>query len=102
MVTKRAPYPIHPGEILKAEVLEPLGMSINHLAQDLRVPAGRLSQIVRGQRAIAPDTSLRLTRYLGCTEGFWLRLQLRYDMDVARLERSSRIRREVKPRRAAA
>jgi addiction module HigA family antidote len=68
-VTKTGKFrlPVHPGTVLKKDLLDPLGMSINQLAKELRVPANRLSQIVRGRRGITPDTSLRLARYFGFT-----------------------------------
>ena len=75
--------PIHPGEILRAEFLRPLEISQYHLARALHVPAMRVSEIVRGRRAISADTALRLGRYFGTSAQFWLNLQMRYDLDVA-------------------
>jgi addiction module HigA family antidote len=74
----------HPGEILEEEFLNPLGLSQNALAQALGVPANRISEIIRGRRGITADTDLRLGRYFGLSEGFWLRLQNAYDMMEAR------------------
>jgi len=74
--------PIHPGEILLEEFLEPLGISQYRLAQAIRVSARRLNEIVHGARAITPDTALRLARALGTSDRFWLNLQARYDLDL--------------------
>jgi len=71
--------PIHPGEILREDVLEPLNMSVNQLAKSLAVDAARLNEIVRGRRGITADTALRLARYLGTTPEFWLKLQVHYE-----------------------
>ena len=93
--------PVHPGRILKMDLLDPLGLSVNETAKALRVPANRLSQIVHGRRAVTPDTSLRLGRYFGFSPDFWLRLQMHYEFELARRATLSKIRREVRPRRAA-
>jgi len=93
--------PPHPGRILRDDLLAPLGMSINHLAHALCVPANRLSQIVQGKRAITPDTSLRLARYFGFSQDYWLNLQAHYDLEVARRRLGRRIEGEIKPREAA-
>ena len=74
--------PIHPGEILLEEFLEPLGISQYRLAQAIRVSARRINEIVHGARAITPDTALRLARALGTSDRFWLNLQARYDLDL--------------------
>ena len=93
--------PIHPGEVLREDLLGPLGISPHRLARDLRVPATRISEIVHGRRRLTADTALRLGRYFGTTAKFWLNLQAAYDPEVA--ERASResIEREVLPRLAA-
>ncbi|MBV8152389.1 MAG: HigA family addiction module antidote protein [Candidatus Eremiobacteraeota bacterium] len=93
-----AKRPVHPGEVLNEDVLVPLGISANKLAQALRVPANRISAIVAGRRAITADTALRLSRFLGTSPEFWLGLQTEYDLDVTRLEAARRIEREVRPR----
>ena len=80
MVTKLAP--IHPGEILLAEFLEPLALSQYRLAHDLSVPPRRINEIVHGKRGISADTALRLGRYFGTSAQFWLNLQTRYDLEV--------------------
>ena len=75
--------PIHPGEILLEEFLNPMGVTQYRLAQTISVPARRINEIVHGKRAITPDTALRLSRALGTSDRFWLNLQSRYDLDVA-------------------
>jgi addiction module HigA family antidote len=72
--------PIPPGEILRFEFMEPLGISQNQLARDLDVPVARVSELVHGQRSITADTALRLEKYLGVSAQFWLNLQSRYDL----------------------
>ena len=78
----KAHDPIHPGEILLEEFLEPLGISQYRLALTIGVPPRRINEIVHGKRAITPDTALRLSRALGTSERFWLNLQNRYDLDI--------------------
>jgi addiction module HigA family antidote len=94
--------PIHPGEILREDVLEPLNLSVNQLAKALAVDAARLNEIARGRRGITADTALRLARYLGTTPEFWLNLQTRYDLQVAKQAKAKEIDRVVKPRDQAA
>ncbi|MBN1570605.1 MAG: HigA family addiction module antidote protein [Acidobacteria bacterium] len=100
---KAAKYrdPVHPGVILKADLLEPLGMSINNLAAELHVPANRLGQIISGKRGISPDTSLRLARYFGFTPEYWLNMQAQYDLEIIRRQSMRQIEKEIKPREAA-
>jgi antitoxin HigA-1 len=74
--------PINPGEILREDFLEPLGISINQLSRDLSVPPNRISEIVNGKRAITADTALRLQRYFGIEAQFWLNLQTEYDLRI--------------------
>jgi addiction module HigA family antidote len=83
--------------MLSREFLEPLGISQNQLALDLRVPANRIGQIVRGGRGISPDTALRLARYFGNSPEFWLNLQQLYDLTKARQESASVIEGQVRP-----
>lgn len=90
--------PVHPGEVLYEDFIVPAGITIHRLALDLRVPANRIQEIVKGERAITPDTALRLARYLGTTAQFWLNLQSRYDLQTAQDELAERIAREVQPR----
>ena len=82
MVTETIMPPVHPGEILLTEFLEPLGVSQYQLAKAVDVPARRINEIVHGQRRISADTALRLSRYLGTSERFWLNLQARYDIEI--------------------
>lgn len=76
--------PIHPGEIIKEEYLEPLNMSVNALAVALRVPASRINDVVRQKRGVSIDTALRLARYFNTTAQFWMNLQISYDLKIAR------------------
>jgi len=89
--------PIHPGEILRADFMEPLRLSMNRLALDLRVPVTRIAEIVHERRAITADTALRLARYFNTSAGFWLNLQSAYDLEVAQDKLSRVIEREVRP-----
>jgi addiction module HigA family antidote len=82
MVTDTIMPPVHPGEILLTEFLEPLGVSQYQLAKAVDVPARRINEIVHGQRRISADTALRLSRYFGTSERFWLNLQARYDLEI--------------------
>jgi addiction module HigA family antidote len=88
--------PIHPGEVLREEFLAPLSISQYRLAKDTNVPPRRINEIVRGSRAISADTALRLARYFGTSERFWLNLQSRYDLEVEKERLGDRLRREVK------
>jgi antitoxin HigA-1 len=94
--------PIHPGEILREEFLRPLAMSMNKLAEELHVPANRISQIVDGRRSITGETALRLGRYFGTSPDFWLGMQKDYDLQVARDEFEAEVTRQVRPRNKAA
>ena len=86
--------PIHPGEILK-DTLDAAGISLNELSRALRVPVGRISEIVNGKRAITADTALRMGRYFNTSAQMWLNLQSRYDLEVAERESGERIAKEV-------
>ena len=88
--------PIHPGEILQADFLEPLGVSQYRLAQDISVPARRINEIVHGKRAVSADTALRLARYFGTSERFWLNLQARFDLEQQRDVLGARLEKEVR------
>jgi len=90
--------PIHPGEVLLEDFMKPLGLSQYRLAHDIGVTPIRISQIVNGQRSITVDTAMRLARYFGTSAAVWMRLQVRYDLEVAERQLSDRIRREVKVR----
>ena len=94
--------PIHPGEILSEEFLKPLRMSMNKLADELHVPANRITQIVEGRRSITGETALRLARYFGPSAEFWLGMQKDYDLQLARDEFEAEVERQVQPRRKAA
>jgi antitoxin HigA-1 len=101
MRTKRSKLPpVHPGEILQEEFMKPLDLSANKLAIELRVPANRILAIVIGDRSISADTALRLARYFGTTPEFWINLQARYDLEVAKDELAATIDRDVRPRAA--
>jgi addiction module HigA family antidote len=93
--------PTHPGEVLRHEFLEPLGLSAHALALALRVPANRITAILGGRRAITAETALRLARHFGTTPAFWLNLQKAHELEVAEQEAGARIRAEVAPRAAA-
>ncbi len=95
--SRRLP-PIHPGEILREDFMVPLGISMNKLALDLRVPVTRIAEIVHERRGITPDTALRLGRYFNTSARFWLNAQAAYDLEVAQDELQSVVKREVRPR----
>ncbi len=90
--------PIHPGEILFEEFLEPLKISQYRLAKDISVPARRINEIVHGTRSISTDTALRLSRYFGLSERFWLNLQTHYDIELQKDKLDGRLEEEVKIR----
>jgi len=93
-MTNKLP-PIHPGEILLEEFLEPMGISQYRLANDISVPPRRINEIVLGKRAITPDTALRLSLYFGLSERFWINLQTRYDIEVEKDRLEDRLEKEV-------
>ena len=88
-----AKRPLHPGEILRRDFLDSLGVSQYRLALDIEVPPRRINEIVRGLRGISADTALRLARYFRTTPQFWLNLQVRYDVEVAEERLGAKIRR---------
>jgi antitoxin HigA-1 len=92
----KALSPIHPGEILLEDFMKPLGLTKYRLAKDIDVTPIRISQIVKGQRSISVDIAMRLARYFGTSAAVWLRLQVRYDLEVAQDQLNDRINREVK------
>jgi len=94
MPSRKLP-PIHPGEVLLEEFLKPLGISQYRVAKDVSVPPRRINEIVRGTRAITADTALRLARYFGTSERFWLNLQSRYDLEVEKDILGNRLEREI-------
>lgn len=87
--------PVHPGEILQREFLEPLGITQYRLATDISVPPRRINEIVKGKRAITANTALRLARYFGTTERFWLNLQSHYDLETERDRLGPSLERDV-------
>jgi len=95
-MTAKTIEPIHPGEILSEEFLEPLNITQYRLAKDISVPPRRVNEIVHGTRAITADTALRLSRYFGLSERFWLNLQSRYDLETEKDRLKGRIEKEVK------
>ena len=95
MIEQKLP-PIHPGEILLEEFLKPMGISQYRLAKDISVPARRINEIVHGTRAITPDTALRLSRYFGLSERFWINLQARYNLEVEKDRLEDRLDKEVR------
>jgi addiction module HigA family antidote len=102
--TKGVPTPnrvtTHPGEVLSEEFLDPLRMSVNALAMELRVPATRIGAIVKGERSVTADTALRLARFFGTSPEFWMNLQAMHDLTKARLESGKSIERDIRPRAA--
>jgi addiction module HigA family antidote len=94
--------PIHPGEILGEEFLKPMKMSQYRLAHRLGVPPRRINEIVHGQRAISADTALRLSRFFGTSERFWMNLQVRYDLEVQKDRLGKRLEKQVQPLSATA
>ena len=94
-MARKAHTPIHPGEILLEEFLEPLEVSQYRLAKDISVPARRINEIVHGKRAVTADTALRLARYFGTTERFWMNLQTRYDLELEKERLKGRLAKEV-------
>jgi len=97
---KRLP-PVHPGEVLLEDFMKPNGLTAYRVAKDIGVPALRINQIVKGNRGISADTALRLARYFGTSAEVWVRIQARYELEVAQNELERRIGKEVKVFRAA-
>ena len=94
-MARKAHPPIHPGEVLLEEFLEPMELSQYRLAKDISVPARRINEIVHGKRGITADTALRLARYFGTSERFWMNLQIRHDLEVEKERLKGRLAREV-------
>lgn len=90
--------PIHPGEILSEEFMQPMGLSQYRLAKDVGVPPVRIHEIVHGKRAVTANTALRLARYFGMSDRFWMNLQVRYDLEVEKDRLGERLKSEVKVR----
>ena len=93
--------PVHPGDVLRHDFLDPLGLSAHALAVALHVPASRITAILAGERSVTAETALRLARHFGTSPGFWLNLQKSYELEVAERTVGARIRAEVAPRTAA-
>ena len=91
--------PIHPGEILREEYLDPLGLSVNALAQNLRVPTTRLHEIVKERRSVSADTAMRLAQFFGGDAQSWLNLQSAHDLRQAEIKNAAGVREEVRPYR---
>jgi addiction module HigA family antidote len=87
--------PVHPGEVLLEEFLDPLGLSQYRLSREISVPPRRINEIVHRKRAITADTALRLARFFSTSERFWLNLQSRYDLEVEKDRLGNRLRKEV-------
>ena len=96
-MTKRKLKPVHPGKILREEFMVPLGLSMNKIAMNLRVPVTRIADIVNERRGITADTALRVARYFKISPTFWMNLQTRYDLEVAEDEIAARVDRDVQP-----
>ena len=96
MASKKLP-PIHPGEILLEEFLKPMGISQYRLSKDISVPPRRINEIVHGKRSITADTALRLARYFGTSDRFWMNLQSRYDLELEKDKLGRRLIDEVRP-----
>ncbi len=92
--------PVHPGEVLLEDFLEPMGISQYRLAKSISVPPRRINEIVHGKRAITADTALRLGMFFRMEEQFWLNLQTHYDLEVAKIEAGDRLKAEVEPHAA--
>jgi addiction module HigA family antidote len=95
-MARRKIAPVHPGEILLEEFLRPLHLSQYRLAKEVTVPPRRINEIVRGSRAVSADTALRLSRYFGTSERFWLNLQARYDLEMEKDRLGKRLQKEVR------
>ena len=97
-MSKKALPPVHPGETLLEDLMKPLGLSQNKLAEALGVDPRRINEIVTGRRSVTGDTALRLAQYFGMSPEFWMNLQARYDLEVAKDKKLAEIQRKVKPR----
>lgn len=93
---KKKNAPVHPGEILLEEFLKPMNVSQNQLAKNISVSAGRINDIVHGNRSVTADTAIRLSRYFGMSERFWMNLQASYDLEIEKDKLEGRLENEVK------
>jgi antitoxin HigA-1 len=96
-MTRKKLKPVHPGEILSEEFMAPLGLSMNKMAIDLRVPVTRIADIVNEKRGITAETALRFARYFNNSPAFWMNLQTRYELEVAEDELAVKVQRDVQP-----
>ena len=94
-MTEKLLAPIHPGEILMEEFLKPMNISQYRVAKDINVPARRINEIVHGKRSITPDTALRLSKYFGLSERFWVNLQARYALEIEKDRLKNKLDKEV-------
>ena len=94
---KKKLKPVHPGEILSEEFMAPLGLSMNKMAMDLRVPVTRIADIANEKRGITAETALRFARYFKNSPTFWMNLQTRYELEVAQDELAGKVERDVQP-----
>ena len=101
MIKEKMLSPIHPGEILNCDFLEPMGLSQNKLAIEIKVPARRINEIVLGKRGITADTALRLSIFLGTTPDLWMNLQNQYELDTVRLKEENELRNTIRPFKTA-
>lgn len=92
--------PTHPGEVLLEDFMKPLGLSANALAIALRVPASRIAEITKAERAVSAEAAFRIARYFGTSPDFWVRLQAKYDVEIAKDTKPALIERDVRPREA--
>ncbi len=97
MAIKNGMRPVHPGEILREDYLEPMELSANALAKALKVPPSRINDIVLERRGVTADTALRLARYFGTTARFWLNLQMEYELRSAEIQRGDSVTQEIDP-----
>ena len=88
--------PIHPGEVLNEEFLKPMGITGYRVAKDIKVDPARVNEIIQGKRAISADTALRLSKYFGLPETFWMNIQARYELDVEKDKLGDRLQKEVR------
>jgi addiction module HigA family antidote len=94
---KKKLAPIHPGEILLEEFLKPMGISQYRLARDTGVPPRRINEIVHGKRSVTADTALRLSRYFGLSERYWINLQSWFDLEIEKDRLGDKLKKEVQP-----
>lgn len=99
--TRRKHKPVHPGEVLWHDFLEPMGITVYRLAQETGVSAQQFGRIIKGTRGVSGDVALRLAKFLGTSPQLWMGLQAQYELDVAEDESGREIARNVRPWKAA-